>query len=219
MSSCEQLQSGNVVFLDGTTSGDITFQQQCTANAKCLVDNNIQAVFDVAQELKQNNVTEASLFPNFGSINLNLADQEIRNQIESIISNSCTADVNQVQSNNMVYARNSSTGDISFLQEGNAVADCIISNAAIAEINMRQEGDQGNTISGSVLGGIIAAIIVIVIVVVIVRGATQAASGEQGQQQQRSGGGGSGRQATSSRAAPVQRTGTASSASGVGGAF
>jgi hypothetical protein len=169
VASCSQLQSGNTVFLDGTVSGDITFQQECNANAKCQIDNNINNTLSILQGLKQDNATSAGLFPNFVSINLNLSEQEIRNQVVNQINNICQADVNQVTTNNMVYAVNSETGDISFLQKGNATADCMMTNIATANLNLKQTAEQSNTISAGVLGGIIAIIIIVIIIVIVGR--------------------------------------------------
>ena len=165
---CSQIQSGNTVFLDGSTTGDITFNQQCDVEASCMMNNAIDTVLEVLQDIKQGNATEASLFPNFGSVNLNLSDQELRNEVQQILETVCSADVEQQQGDNMVYARNSSTGDIGFFQQASARANCVMTNSASANLNLQQKGDQSNTIAGLGLGGIIGLVIVIVIILVIV---------------------------------------------------
>lgn len=165
--TCEQVQSGNTVFLDGSTTGNITFNQTCAANAQCAINNEIDNLITLTQGLLQGNTTSASLFPNFGSVNSNNASQSISNQVKNIISNSCTANVDQVQANNLVYARNSTTGDIAFTQNGNANANCIMNNIARAKVNLNQEASQSNTV-GLAFGGIIGLIILIIIVVVII---------------------------------------------------
>lgn len=167
--NCSQIQSGNVIYLDGSRVGNITFDQQCTANAGCMMENAVDTVMQLIQDLKQGNTTEAGLFPNFGSINLNVSEQEIRNQVTQILETTCTANIEQSQTDNMVYARNSVTGDIGFKQGGNAAANCLMTNAASAKLNLQQRGDQNNTVSGGGFGAIIGLAIAIAIVMVIIR--------------------------------------------------
>lgn len=206
--TCEQIQSGNVVFLDGSTTGNITFNQDCTADAKCAIDNQMEALITQVQDLKQTNATSASLFPNFGSVNLNNGTQEIANEVRNIISNTCSADVTQIQSNNMVYARNSTTGDIGFTQNGSATADCILNNIARATLNLNQTGAQSNAVSGFAIGGIIAIIIIVIIIGVVARAANK------GKSNQDSGGGGqSNNQAKSNQSSSNNPSGGNSSSS------
>lgn len=164
--SCSNVQSGNTVFLDGTTSGDITFKQVCSASASCVMNNTVQSVLEALQSLKQKNKTEANMFGggfNHMSVNLNLSDQELENRVKQIVSSNCTADVDNLQSDNMVYARNSTTGNITFEQNGNAQADCIMTNLAIAKANLQQQADQSN----SVVAGGTAAILAFMIIAVV----------------------------------------------------
>lgn len=199
------------MFLDGTTSGDITFQQECTANAGCMMDNSVQTVMDILQDAKQQNKTEASLFPNWIAINLNQSDQEIRNQVTQILNSTCTADIEQQQTDNMVYAKNSQTGNISFVQNGNARANCVMTNSATAKLNMQQKGDQSNTVGGFGLGGIIGLAIFLVVVVLILR----AVGGRK--QQGGGGGGGFGGGQGGQQGGGMQGMGGQSSGSGGGG--
>lgn len=199
--SCENIQSGNVVFLDGTTSGDITFQQNCTADANCMMDQALKSVTDLLVELKQDNTTEATLFGggfNVGTVNLNQSDQDIKNQVQQIMESLCSADVTNVQNGNMVYARNSKTGNISFKQEGNAKADCVMQNSASAEASLKARATQSNATAASLgaFGGFILFAIVLAVILGILtrkRGGDQpggAPSQQQGQGQngQKSGG-------------------------------
>lgn len=178
--TCENIQSGNVVFLDGTTTGDITFQQTCTADASCSMTQSLQSVTDLLVQLKQGNKTEASLFGgglNVGTVNLNLNDQDIGNQVKQIMETLCSADVTNVQNGNMVYARNSKTGDISFTQTGNAKADCVMQNSASAIANLRAQADQSNATSATI--GAFGALILIVIVIAGVLGKMSSKNKEQ----------------------------------------
>lgn len=166
--SCSNIQSGNTIFLDGTTTGDIEFVQECEANAGCMMENAVDTVMEILQDIKQGNATEAGLFPNFGSVNLNLSDQELRNQVTQILNTVCSADIENSQTDNMLYARNSNTGNISFRQAGNAQANCVMSNVANANLNLKQQGDQNNRIAGLSLGGLLGLIIAIIIIAVII---------------------------------------------------
>ena len=186
---CENILSGNTIFLDGTTSGDIIFKQRCSAESTCMMRNAVDVIMELVQEFQQNNQTEAGLFPNFASVNLNLSDQEIRNEVEQILNTVCTADIQNIQNDNMVYARNSSTGDIIFEQEGNAQANCIMANVASADLNLRQTGDQQNSIRSAGLGGINGLVIVAIIIALIIGAVGRAkksgrqSSGDQGDDQ------------------------------------
>jgi hypothetical protein len=188
--SCENIQSGNVVFLDGSTSGDITFEQKCTADANCMMDQSLQSVADLLLELKQGNTTEASLFGggfNIGAVNLNLSNQDIKNQVTQIMQALCTADVSNVQNGNMVYARNSKTGKISFSQEGDAHADCVMQNSASAAASLKAKATQSNSLAAS-LGAFGAFILFAIVLAVILGIMNKKKGGDQGgppsQQQQ-----------------------------------
>ena len=164
---CEQSQVGNTIFLDGSTTGDITFNQRCPADITCSNKNSIDELLEQAQKLKQDNKVTVALLPNFGSINLNTSDAQIRTQIENVISNSCGASVTQNIQGNVVYARNSKTGDIGFVQGANVRANCFFSNSATAKLNMNQVGDQTNSVQG-IGTAVIVGIIIIAIVVLII---------------------------------------------------
>lgn len=166
--TCENIQSGNTVFIDGSTTGDIVFDQTCTANAGCMMENAVESVLTELQEIRQAGQLEAGLFPNFGNIQLNVSDQELRNQITQVLSSTCNSNSSNVQQDNLVYARNSTTGTIAFTQTGNAAADCQMANSANSILNIRQTGDQNNAISGwPSLGTLIGIAVVIVAIVLI----------------------------------------------------
>tara|TARA_R110001632_G_scaffold118753_1_gene231224 strand:+ start:2314 stop:3069 length:756 start_codon:yes stop_codon:yes gene_type:complete len=166
--TCVNVQSGNTIFLDGTVSGDITFKQECSVDATCMMDNTIEQVLESLQESQQQNATEASMFGggfNIGTVNLNLSDQEIENQVRQALNTVCRADVNNLQENNMVYARNSNTGDITFEQSGNAEADCLMTNMAIAKANLSQANVQSNTTAATM--GAFGTVIFIIIALAV----------------------------------------------------
>lgn len=130
------------------------------------MNNTVQSVLESLQSLKQKNATEANMFGggfNHMSMQLNLSDQELENRVKQIMNTLCNADVDNLQSDNMVYARNSTTGNITFEQNGNAQADCIMTNLAVAKANLQQQADQSNS---TVAGGT-AAIIAFMIIAVV----------------------------------------------------
>lgn len=166
--TCENIQSGNTIFIDGSTTGNIVFDQTCTANAGCMMENAVESVITELQEIRQSGQLEAGLFPNFGNIQLNVSDQELRNQVTQILSSTCDSNSSNIQQDNLVYARNSTTGNIAFTQTGNAAADCQMANSANSILNVRQTGDQNNAISGwPSLGTLIGIAVVIVAIVLI----------------------------------------------------
>lgn len=112
-----------------------------------------------------------ALFPGI-QVNTSISSnkQDITNELTQIMENLCTADVNQTIQDNIVYATDSTLGNIGFLQEGNAAAKCVMENSGRLQLQMRQEGDTtakaGRNIS--LLAGLIGLILVVVIIIVVV---------------------------------------------------
>lgn len=173
--TCQNVQSGNTVILDGVDAGDIIFNQECTVEAKCSSDASIKSLLDSLQTLKQEGKTEASLGGgfNFGNINLNLSDAQIENQVRQAMDSHCSADTSNIQTNNIIYARSSTTGDIGFRQDGDTTLNCIMRNAAVADFNIRQEGDQ-RTSTSAALSGIVGVVVAIVIAVILISAISKA---------------------------------------------
>lgn len=172
---CNQIISGNVIVLDGSTAGDIQFTQRCTADASCYMKNALEQVVSVFQLAEAEADAQGPLL-NFG-INISEADAKIENNVRSeltqVLENICNAEVNQTIQDNIVYATDSTLGNIGFVQEGNAQARCVMENAARMQLALRQEGKATAT-SGNLFGGligIIAIVVIIIIVIGIVRGA------------------------------------------------
>jgi hypothetical protein len=169
--NCVNIQSGNTIFLDGSTVGDITFEQKCTASASCVMNNAVESLVQQLQKQKQDNKTEASLFGggfNIGTVNLNQSEQEITNRVKQILNTLCSADVNNLQTDNMIYARNSKTGNISFTQDGAAEANCIMTNMASSKARQDQLSDQTNATAASLgMGGILGLVVMLIVVSVV----------------------------------------------------
>ena len=169
---CNQIQSGTTIVLDNTTAGDITFTQRCTADASCYMTNALEASVVTFQKADAISEAAPSLFPGF-QINKTKAttDTEIQNQMTQIMNNLCEGSVNQVQEEQVIYATDSTVGNIGFTQEGNAFARCVMENSGRLELQMRQEGS-ATALSGAAasgLGGLIALVIIVVVVIIILK--------------------------------------------------
>lgn len=166
--NCSQLISGNVIVLDNTTAGDITFTQRCTADASCMMTNSLDSLVEAYQDAKVVAEGKPAFFPGI-QVNTTVTTnvQEIKNEMTQIMENLCTADVNQVIQDNIVYATDSTVENIGFLQEGNASADCVMENVGRLKAQMRQDGDV-TAASGGTWGGIAGGIFLVIIIIVIV---------------------------------------------------
>jgi hypothetical protein len=168
--TCNQLISGNVIVLDNSTAGDITFTQRCTADASCYMTNALEQAVTTFQGAKAEAGASPAMFP---GIQLNVSQAstqtDITNELTQIMENLCTADVNQTVQDNIIYATDSTVGNIGFLQEGNASARCVMENSGRLQLQMRQEGDATAKAGGaaSIIGAIIALVIVVVIVIFV----------------------------------------------------
>ena len=166
--NCSQLISGNVIVLDNTTAGDITFTQRCEADASCYMENSLDALVEAFQEAETVADAKPAFFPGI-QVNVSVAStvQEINNELTQIMENLCTADVDQNLQENIVYATDSDVGNIGFLQEGNASASCVMENVGRLTAQMRQDGS-ATAASGGSYAGIIGAVITVVIIIVII---------------------------------------------------
>jgi len=181
VASCSNVQSGNTIFLDGSTTGNITFDQTCTANASCSISTTLDNLVTQLQAADQSNANTSTLFGglNAMSIATNISVQDTKNQIKQIMNTICNANVDNLQSNNMIYARNSTTGNIAFTQNGNAQADCIMKNIAIAKADQTQKATQSNAITA---GGMGIFIVIAMIIIVLALISSRKKNPEQGQQ-------------------------------------
>jgi ATP-dependent Zn protease len=169
---CDQIQSGNVVIIQGSTiGGNVTFDQECKATMTCEINNNLET--DVSNILdaisKQTSVT-AKGFPdfNFDNVNQSLTSKQIiTNSLTNLINNSCSASSTQIQNNNYTYVSNSTiAGSLQFTQKGDASAACVLTNRSAIKLANKASASasQSSTILGT--GGIILALIVVVIIII-----------------------------------------------------
>lgn len=166
---CNQIISGNTIILDGSTAGDVQFTQRCTANAGCYMDNALEQIVTAFQTA----TAEAEATPPLLNFGISISEAEayttnnIKNEMTQVMENICQAEVNQAITDNIVFATDSTLGNIGFTQEGSAVANCVMENAGRMQAQMQQTGSATAT-AGLGLGGIIAIIILIVVIVMII---------------------------------------------------
>lgn len=191
--TCSQIQSGNVVFVNGSTVGNITFNQQCTVDATCQITNSIEASATAVQKVLQSSSAKPTTFY-FGlmSVNTNVNSnvQELSNIIAQSMDSACDNGASQVQSGNLVYVNNSTTGDIGFNQNTNLTSQCVLSNLATATANATQQADQiaeAGGLSGIIIAIIVIAIVIVVVLVVVLRSTGKKKQPEQQTQQQQGG--------------------------------
>lgn len=168
---CNQTISGAQIVLNNTTAGNIQFTQKCTADASCYMNNALDQAVDVYQKAAADTKAAPSLFPGIQintSVSTNI--QNIRDQLKQTLENICDGNVDQNIIDPLIYATDSTVGNIGFLQEGNAFASCVMENTGRLKLQMKQEGDAtaktGAAATG--IGGIIGLIIVVVIIVVVI---------------------------------------------------
>lgn len=168
---CSQIISGVDIILEGSTTGDITFQQKCTANASCSMTNALENVVTEFQKATATADSQTPILPIGFQINVSSSSTEndIRNELKQVLENQCNANIDQVTEDIMIWAKNSTTGDIGFIQNGNASANCVMDNAGRMQLSMQQVGEATAT-SGNLFGGIIALIIIVVIILAIIKG-------------------------------------------------
>ena len=168
---CNQSISGAQIVLNNTTAGNIQFTQRCTADASCYMNNALDQAVEVYQKGATGAAAAPSLFPGI-QINTSVANntQNIRTQLKQVLENICDGNVEQNISDPLIYATDSTVGNIGFLQEGNAYASCIMENTGRLKLQMKQEGTStANTgAAASGIGAIIGLIIVVVVIIVIV---------------------------------------------------
>jgi len=167
--NCTQIQSGNTVIIENSTVGDIQFIQECTVDATCQIENTLDATAKTIQDSLQRGEAQPGWFYTGVQINesRNKTVQEVRQDIEQRLQSACNATVSQVQTGNLIYAKNSQTGDIGFIQSADLRQNCYLDNSAKAVATTTQKSDQFAQ-AGGIGAGLIAAILLIVIAIIVI---------------------------------------------------
>jgi hypothetical protein len=131
--TCEQSMIGNTVIVSRNAAvGNINFTQDCTiTNTECVMNQNIDTSVEniLDASIDQTAFSASSLLGGINQTNLTSnIDQQITNQVQQLISTTCTIGVKQVMDGNYVYVGDAAkTGDINFVQKGDISNDsCIL---------------------------------------------------------------------------------------------
>lgn len=181
---CSQTISGVDIILNNSTTGNITFTQKCTVDASCAMTNALEQVVSAYQLATAKADAQSPILPIGFQVNLSNAStkNEITSALTQVLDNQCKSDINQTIKTILIYATNSSTGDIGYLQEGDAKARCVMDNSARMQLSISQTGSATAT-SGSTFGGLIGLIILIVIIMAVIGAVSKARKDQQANQQ------------------------------------
>ena len=176
---CSQAISGVDIILNNSTTGNVVFTQKCVADANCTMTNALEQTVTAYQLAQAKADAQSPILPIGIQINVSNATttNTIRDELKQALNNQCKGNIDQNINDILVYANNSTTGDIAFIQEGSAFARCIMDNSGRMVLSMRQDGSATAT-SGSTFGGLIGLIILVVIIIVII-GAVRKANADK----------------------------------------
>jgi hypothetical protein len=176
--TCSATQGGQFIVITGSTVGDIAIQNSCSAVAECSMTNSLSSLS--TQSLSSDQTSEAQNSPqsffSWPAVNVgtttNYIDQTLDNTITQILTSSCTASSQQLQENVTIDIANSTVGDISVANTGQATAACSMNNTAsivsYATGSSTQTATSKNGRSIGLYGFIILAIIAIAVIVYLI---------------------------------------------------
>lgn len=143
---CESVCTNNInesyILIENSTVGDINFNQECTSEVTCVLENDIEYINSMQQQNIQFSSSEKETFaiPNTTGVSTDDADIYVRvynyNLQSSYTSTSininttCKSIVNNIQENIYIVIKDSTTGDINFTQKGNTSTSCSSVNDA-----------------------------------------------------------------------------------------
>lgn len=130
---CAADMIGNTVIVSRNAAvGNINFTQSCTiTQTDCVMNQNIDTSVEniLDASIDQTAFSASSLLGGINQTNLTSnIEQQVTNQVQQLISTTCTIGVSQVMNGNYVYVGDAATtGDINFVQKGNISNDsCIL---------------------------------------------------------------------------------------------
>lgn len=170
-SNCTNIQEGQTIVINGSSiGGNIELNQQCTAQASCIMRGQIGAqVQSILNAMtKQSAVGQASMFQ-FSFENQNQSSdisQNVTNTITQVMTSSCQGNSNNLEENNTVVLSNSRVGgDFVLSQKGSSTANCTMNNLSkIVLFNQETAKTKQSEKVESLLGGIIAIIILLIVI-------------------------------------------------------
>lgn len=191
-SKCTNITEDIYIKIDNSTTGNINFNQQCSTMVQLLNANNIEYInglqtlnsnytnYSVNTELYENGVyvgtvpikTEYS--KNLSSYAYNYSSQYLFNSTVISLSSQCNVSSLNIQTDVFLVIKNSTTGDINFIQEGNVNLSCISANSgkypAINSLSYNSqilENDISTTKNYIIIFSIIFIVLLVVIIIVV----------------------------------------------------
>lgn len=132
--NCDQKESGNVVVGIGVDADAVGISQKCNVDAQCVLTNELSNIIQntaTAQASQSNDTTQSMVSFTFSNVkNSNQINQGYNNYITQMMTASCQANANEIQSNNIVFVKNSNVGVIGLSQDANLVTNCYLNNLA-----------------------------------------------------------------------------------------
>lgn len=164
------LKNLNFVVTSSTIPGGITVDQTGSANASCIIDNQIE---NVSQQIFENLQTSQAEPGKAGLLGLGIAVQvsnattvqDIEAAIKTSINNLCSAQTTNLGENYNFIITSSEVGEINVTQNGSAQADCVVTN--LAKINAQSKAINETTAAAGGDRGLIATIITVIIIITI----------------------------------------------------
>lgn len=175
---CDQVLSGNtVIILPGAVVGNILFQNICVIkDASCMINQNIETTITniLNATIDQSSLSTQPLFSlTYNSTKaISSLDEIISNQIQQLISSTCTFQTNQQMNNNYIYIGNNATvGDISFVQHSTlSNVECTMDISAKADAHNEETGNvkqRATTLDSMSIFGIAIALIIVMVAVLM----------------------------------------------------
>jgi len=135
-SECTNNINDVYILIENSNVGDINFDQQCNSEATCVLENDIAYINSIQQanSVYYSESSTKTAIPNttglstddvdiyIRSTNYNVQSTYVSNHIN--ISTLCRSTVNNVQESIYIIIKNSTTGNIDFVQKGNTVLSC-----------------------------------------------------------------------------------------------
>lgn len=168
------LEGLNIV-ISSSTVGNISFVQQATATADCLITNNISSIAENYLTNLQESGADAGRgrgLSNIGGIQVALSTAttqiELETAITNAIVNNCSATAENTIQNINITISNSGVGDIELIQQGDAKTTCVATNLALVQAYIDLQNQSTSNAGGEGGGGLITLIVVTIIIVVII---------------------------------------------------
>ena len=186
-SSCVNINSDVYITIENSNVGNINFNQQCSSQVSCVQQYDIDTLnalqysyknFETYQYDKQTDSSFTFNLPTFIGFSYTKIQTNVSNYSYNSVYNttninikvSCESSALNQQTGTFLIIKNSNSGDINFIQEGNVYSSCISVNSNKISGNEQLENKSTlvETESGSLQWGLIIGIIFLVILIIVV---------------------------------------------------